>query len=178
MVTLVLFHESRFRHEFIGVNMSVLDYLRRQFVYDAWANEQVLTAIKSAEDASKLTRATELFGHILSAEKLWLERLRQKPQSQPVWPKSTIEQCEVQIQELMVLWQEYLTGLSESDLAKKISYKNSKGEPWTDAVQDILNHVVLHSMYHRGQVASSLRAAGVTPAYTDFIHAVRQGLIA
>jgi len=45
-------------------------------------------------------------------------------------------------------------------------------------VEDILTHVTIHSAYHRGQIASDLRAAGQAPAYTDFIHAVRLGLIA
>jgi uncharacterized damage-inducible protein DinB len=35
----------------------------------------------------------------------------------------------------------------------------------------------MHSAYHRGQIASLMRAGGGIPAYTDFIHAVRQGLI-
>ena len=38
-------------------------------------------------------------------------------------------------------------------------------------------HVVIHSAYHRGQIASDVRASGGVPAYTDYIHAVRQGLI-
>ena len=42
---------------------------------------------------------------------------------------------------------------------------------------DILSHVLRHSHYHRGQIASAVREAGGTPAYTDFIHAVRTGLI-
>jgi uncharacterized damage-inducible protein DinB len=44
-------------------------------------------------------------------------------------------------------------------------------------VEEILTHVVIHSAYHRGQIASDVRAAGGVPAYTDYIHAVRQGLI-
>jgi uncharacterized damage-inducible protein DinB len=35
----------------------------------------------------------------------------------------------------------------------------------------------MHSAYHRGQIASQMRASGKTPAYTDFIHGVRQGLV-
>lgn len=42
---------------------------------------------------------------------------------------------------------------------------------------DILTHVLMHSAYHRGQIASHMRANGKTPAYTDFIHAVRQGFV-
>jgi uncharacterized damage-inducible protein DinB len=37
--------------------------------------------------------------------------------------------------------------------------------------------VIMHSAYHRGQIASDMRAAGFTPAYTDFIHAIRQGFV-
>ena len=38
-------------------------------------------------------------------------------------------------------------------------------------------HVLMHSAYHRGQIALEMRAAGMEPAYTDFIQAVRQGLV-
>ena len=44
-------------------------------------------------------------------------------------------------------------------------------------MRDILAHVVLHSAYHRGQIAAAVRAGGGEPAYTDMIHAVRQGLV-
>jgi len=40
-----------------------------------------------------------------------------------------------------------------------------------------LTHVIMHSAYHRGQIALEMRAAGMEPAHTDFIHAVRQGLV-
>jgi uncharacterized damage-inducible protein DinB len=56
-----------------------------------------------------------------------------------------------------------------------VSYVNSKGEPWTNRAEDILLHVVFHSAYHRGQIASDMRPAGLQPAYTDFIHAIRSG---
>jgi uncharacterized damage-inducible protein DinB len=41
-------------------------------------------------------------------------------------------------------------------------------------VEEILTHVTIHSAYHRGQIASDVRSAGLEPAYTDYIHAVRQ----
>jgi len=49
--------------------------------------------------------------------------------------------------------------------------------PQVSRVEDVLLHVVMHSVYHRGQAAADVRANGGTPAYTDFIHAVRTGLI-
>ena len=58
---------------------------------------------------------------------------------------------------------------------ERVEYTNSKGEPWVNAVADVLHHVVMHSAYHRGQIAGDLRAAGHEPAYTDYIEAVRRG---
>jgi uncharacterized damage-inducible protein DinB len=156
--------------------MDLLEHLHRQFAYDAWANAEVLSVI-AGQSGSPSAPAMKLLAHILSAERLWLERIRQQPQSLPVWPEFNLDQGKAQIDELSQLWREYLAQLSLVALTQKIIYKNSKGESWSSTVQDVLTHVVLHSAYHRGQIASLMRASGQTPAYTDFIHAVRQGLI-
>ena len=122
-------------------------------------------------------------GHILSAEKLWLERIRRVPQSMLVWPTSTIEECDALADQMAVAWKDYLAGLSagglrsDRGLDEMVEYKNSKGELWSSRVGDVLTHVLMHSAYHRGQIALEMRAAGMEPAYTDFIHAVRQGLV-
>jgi uncharacterized damage-inducible protein DinB len=155
--------------------MELIEHLRRQFAYDAWANREVLAGLKSSQRPA--ARPLQLLAHILSAERLWLERIRNQPQSLPVWPDLTAEQCEEQITKLAQLWHEFLGQLSPAGLAEKVAYKNSKGERWTSTVEDVLTHVLLHSAYHRGQIASQVRASGEQPAYTDYIHAVRQGLI-
>ncbi len=155
--------------------METVEHLRRQFVYEAWANREVLSVVRAHQEAS--ARPLQLMAHILSAQRLWLERLTQQTQSLPVWPKFDLAECETHAAELGRLWREYFESLPPSLLSQMISYKNTKGEPWTDTVQDILTHVLVHSAYHRGQIASQMRASGQTPAYTDFIHAVRQGLI-
>jgi uncharacterized damage-inducible protein DinB len=157
--------------------MNLLEYFSRQFAYDAWANAEVLSAIKTGAQQSNLARPLKLLAHILSAEQLWLERLRQEPQTMPVWPDSGIAKCDAQIPEVARLWREFLTQISDSKLPQKVDYRNSKGEIWSSTVQDVLTHVLLHSAYHRGQIASALRESGGIPAYTDFIHAVRQGLV-
>jgi uncharacterized damage-inducible protein DinB len=155
--------------------VELIEHLLRQFAYDAWANREVLAVLRSSPHPS--ARPLQLLAHILSAERLWLERLRNQPQSLPVWPDFTFEQCEAQVTDLAQLWREFLGQFSSAGLAEKVAYKNSKGEPWTSTVEDVLTHVLLHSAYHRGQIASQVRAGGEQPAYTDYIHAVRQGLI-
>jgi uncharacterized damage-inducible protein DinB len=117
-------------------------------------------------------------GHIVGAELLWLARLRREPASLPVWPDLPVDECARHLDRLSEMWVEYLADTHGGRLAEQVSYTNSKGEAWTSGVEDILTHVTFHSAYHRGQIASDLRAAGQTPAYTDYIHAVRQGFVA
>ncbi len=155
--------------------MDLLECLRRQFAYDAWANGEILIALRAGSEPPE--RVLQLMAHIFSAERLWLERITRQPQSLPVWPEFDLERCETQMGALAGLWHEYFDQLTASGLSEPIAYKNSKGETWTSTVQDVLTHVALHSAYHRGQIATLLRSSGQTPAHTDFIHAVWQGFI-
>ena len=155
--------------------MNVADYLRRQFAYDEWANKEVLNAIRAAAGANQ--RSVQLMAHILAAEQLWLDRLKLQPQSVPVWPEPDLAQCEALAGRLGKEWLEFLDLITAGDVLQTVTYKNSKGEQWTNTIVDILTHVVMHSCYHRGQIASHMRANGQSPAYTDFIHGVRQELV-
>ena len=155
--------------------MDIVDYLHRLFAYDDWANREVLAALRNA--ANPPARSLKLIAHVLSAEELWLARLNQQKAVLPVWPELTLAQCETEADALSASWTSYLEGCEASALSRQIKYVNSKGESWTSQVDDILLHVITHSAYHRGQIASDMRGAGLAPAYTDFIHAVRQELV-
>jgi uncharacterized damage-inducible protein DinB len=147
--------------------------LKRLLDYDVWANWETLSSLRQGTAPA---RSLRWMGHIIGAEFLWFARMQGRPSEVPVWPDLTLEQCEARIRELSRSLGEALIGGSP-ELARAVAYTNSKGEPWTSTVEEILTHVVIHSAYHRGQIASDLRAAGQEPAYTDYIHAVRQGLI-
>ena len=158
--------------------MHATDFLR-MFTYDHWANRECLTAMHSSESISADTVGR--MAHILSAQKLWLERILKQPQSMPVWPSSKVEDCTTMADEMSAAWRNYLERLANQfapgSLDDKIEYRNSKGEPWSSRVEDVLTHVLFHSAYHRGQIALQMRASGMEPAYTDFIHAVRRGFV-
>ena len=153
----------------------MIPYFQRLFAYDDWANREVLASLQALKAAPP--RSLKFLAHILSAERLWLERLRVQKQTYSVWPDFSLEQCGLEAAELPVLWKTYLGSLKEDGLIRGLTYKNSKGESWASQKQDILMHVIMHSAYHRGQIAADIRAAGFIPPYTDFIHALRQGFV-
>lgn len=150
----------------------MLDRLRRLLRYDRWANAEALGSARGGAP-----RPPRLMAHVAAAEWLWLARLRRQPPPVPVWPEWDGGECERRLAALVPAWDTYLAGMDESRLGDAIEYVNSKGERWSSTVEDILLHVVLHSAYHRGQVAAAVREAGAEPAYTDYIHAVRGRLV-
>jgi uncharacterized damage-inducible protein DinB len=150
-------------------------YFLKMFKYDRWANHECLNALRTA--AVQPPQVLRLLSHTLAAQKLWLERLQRIPQSVAVWPSSTIEDCAALADEMLTAWIKYLAELPAGGFETEIDYRNSKGEPWSSRVEDIITHVLMHSAYHRGQAALEMRASGLQPAYTDFIHGVREGFV-
>ena len=155
--------------------MDIVDYLHRLFAYDDWANREVLSSLRTAPNPPP--QSLKLTAHILSAEGLWLARLKQQKPALSVWPELALAQSEAEADAVGASWRSYLEQCREADLSHQIRYVNSKGESWSSQVDDVLLHVITHSAYHRGQIASDMRAAGLTPAYTDFIHAIRQEIV-
>jgi len=155
--------------------MELRAHLRRLLAWDEWANREAIASLRAA--GTPPPRAVRFMAHVPAAERLWLGRLRQDPAPVVVWPELTLDQCAADAEEVARAWPRLLDGPPPADLERPVGYRNSRGEPWTSRVGDVLTHVVTHSAYHRGQVASELRAAGHEPAYTDFIHAVRQGFL-
>ena len=153
----------------------MLPYIREMFAYDDWANHESLRSLMEMEHPPE--RARKVMAHIVAAELLWLSRLKQEKQPVAVWPEFGLADCHHQLTLLRQGWEEYLAGLSHGDLDSTIRYTNSKGETYTNAIRDVLMHVLMHGVYHRGQIAAAVRDRAGEPAYTDFIEAVRRGKV-
>ena len=147
------------------------ELLQRMLRYDGWANRE---ALRSLRQGTPPARSLRWLAHIVGAEWLWLARMEGKESPLPVWPDLSLEQCNDLLQDL---GRRLAGDLDQDSPARQVRYTNSRGEPWTSTVEEILTHIVIHSAYHRGQIASDLRASGQEPAYTDYIHAVRQHLV-
>jgi uncharacterized damage-inducible protein DinB len=70
-------------------------------------------------------------------------------------------------------WGDWAASLTDADSARLITYQDLKGNPWTNAVTEIVLHVANHSAHHRGQVAGFIRSLGKTPPNVDSINYAR-----
>ena len=149
--------------------------LARRFAYNAWANRECLRSLRSQPGAVP-DRAVALIAHIVAAERIWLGRLGQADDTgHPVWPSFTLDESDAGLADLARAWPALLACYVPDGLDRAVAYTNSRGESYTSTAADIVEHVLLHAHYHRGQIAALLGGAGLTPATTDFILWVRSG---
>lgn len=149
----------------------MLEYLRRLFSHLRWADEQVLERLRQGTDE----RALHLLAHVLGAAKVWLIRLEGRDSRQfEVWPMLDLDGCAELAREVHPWMERYLDGLDEESLAQPIDYLSQAGVRYTNRRIDILTHLATHGVYHRGQIAQSLRGAGYEPVNTDFIMWTRE----
>jgi uncharacterized damage-inducible protein DinB len=114
--------------------------------------------------------------HIYGAEWLWLERWHGRiPSRLPAaadFPDLAALRARWAEHERNL--NEYIRSLTSSELERVVQYKNTKGVPFKGPVWPMLQHVVNHSTYHRGQVTTLLRQLGATPVSTDLIAFYRE----
>lgn len=122
-------------------------------------------------------RAIEIFCHIQAARRLWLSRIRPDLTGFPsdgVFPVWSLEQVESEAREVDGLWEGFVQDLKPEDLGRVVRYTSTEGVAYASTLSDILTHVVNHSSYHRGQIASLIAKTGVKPAVTDYIALTRE----
>lgn len=154
--------------------METLENLRRLFSYNEWANRRTIDSLN--EPANPSPKAIRALAHLLIAEQTWLARMVSNLDTTgfDFWQGSSLEECGRLADEVRQAYRDLLSGMTEERLDAKATYKNSKGVEYQTSYRDILQHVLLHSTYHRGQVAMAVRAEGGEPAYTDYIAFVRE----
>ena len=153
------------------------DDFRTLYAYNTWANRRVLEACR-ALDPSTFSRPTsgsfgsikETLSHIAWAEWLWLERWQHRSPKKASLPEaSDLPSIERIMGETARGQQSFVAQLSDERLSERISYLNIKDERWEYTLGQMLQHVVNHSTYHRGQVVTLLRQAGANGVSTDYL---------
>ena len=72
-------------------------------------------------------------------------------------------------------WTGLANGVETGRARETLAYRNFKGEDLGYRVGEVLVHVVNHSTYHRGQVATLLRQLGATPVSTEYLMMLDEG---
>lgn len=114
----------------------------------------------------------ETLAHIIGVEWIWFQRCNGvSPTTTPEWMENPARDAlRTQLRTIERDWEAYVAALRDDDLPRVIEYVHLAGEASSRKLVHLLQHVVNHSTYHRGQVATRVRQAGGTPLETDFLH--------
>ena|SRR5437868_4539708 len=158
--------------------MQLRTSFERLLAFDHWANGQSLESLEAMREPP--LQGVELMGHLLGAEVCWLSRIVHhcEPENWEWWERADVASLRRAWQEdLPARWAAFLADPAASDPARAFTYVNFLGDTAGSVVEDALLQLMFHSAYHRGQVATRVRAAGGEPAVVDFHRATRGGVI-
>lgn len=155
-----------------------LQELRMLLDFHYWARDRVLTAIdplspeQFARDLGNSFRSIrDTVSHIYFAEWVWHSRWQGHsptgPPPDPFPDQAAVRNAWVEHEAKV---RSFLEGLGDQGINRVFEYKMLNGHPGASVFWHMLQHVVNHATYHRGQVTTMLRQLGAPPPKsTDLI---------
>jgi uncharacterized damage-inducible protein DinB len=162
------------------------DDLRRLLDYHYWARDRMLEAVDRLSPDQFTRSMGNSFGsvrdtiaHIYSAEWVWYSRWRGKSPTSMLAPELLPDPGSVR-----TAWLEheqkvraFFEPLDGAGIARVIEYTSLAGQPAASVLWHMLQHVVNHATYHRGQVTTLLRQLEAPPPRSmDLIAFYRESL--
>lgn len=161
----------------------MIEEIRELFAYNRWANGRLLDAAGELSDeelrrdlGGSFSSVHGTLEHIALAEWIWLQRWRgESPAGPPEeWDASTLERLRERWRSNETGQSSLLEELDDERLMSDLQFRNTRGDPFHGRLDWLMRHVVNHSTYHRGQVASMLRRLGRPVPPTDLVFFQRE----
>ncbi len=158
--------------------------INKHLQYNHWASGKIVEFLSNADEKvfdaevnSSFPTIKKTILHIWDAEVIW--HIRLQGESPNTWPSTTFNGSNSELLlgfvEQSKLLADFIESSGEDFLHKQITYKNIKGDSFTNTVEEILFHVVNHGTFHRGQLITMMRSLGFTKfSPEDLITFLRQ----
>src|SRR5919204_4103268 len=146
--------------------------LERLYDYSYWANQKLFGVLSQLTPEEFTRSVAGSYGsvrntmvHVLSAEWGWLDRCGGPQRGERLNPEDypTLESLVEEWKRVEGWLREFLTGLSDEDLARDVEFSIGGGPTHTLPLGDLMQHAAVHAVHHRGQVALLLRELGHVP---------------
>ena len=143
--------------------------IARLYDYNFWANHRTMDSCATLTTEQFLKQAGGSFGslrntlsHIMDVE--WLYHERWQGRAPPSLPKAEdypdLAAIRTRWKDVETNLNRYVRGLSDGDLARVVEFRNTKGILYRHPLWEMMQHLVNHGTYHRGQMTTLLRMLG------------------
>jgi uncharacterized damage-inducible protein DinB len=140
--------------------------------YNYWARDRVLDAVSQITPeqflrpmGNSFSSVRDTVAHICAAERVWIARLKGEPPQGLLQPERLpdVVAARKEWAELEGAMRERLATLGPEAMQRTIEYQDLRGNHQSDALWQILQHLVNHGTYHRGQITTMLRQMDAAP---------------
>lgn len=146
-------------------NKAMKEYFKELFGYSYHFNQKLGDVFRENKEKTS-EKAVKIYNHILNAHQVWNNRIEPKESPFGIWEVHPLEDLK-DIDKNN--FQRSLLLLETCHLNSKINFANSKGLVFQNRIQDVFFHIINHSTYHRGQIATEFRREKLEPLVTDYI---------
>ena len=91
-------------------------------------------------------------------------------------PVYSFDDLEAKWNDSLQLWMDYLEAGAEEQMFEEKRFVGFDGGEWTAPLKDIALQLNYHSIHHRAQIQSVIRAQGMEPDFVDYIDTVYRKL--
>jgi uncharacterized damage-inducible protein DinB len=153
------------------------DTLQRLFLYKAWANDELLTALAKLDAEVPATKlAIKALSHTYVVDRIFAAHMRREDHtytSANLSEMPTLADLSADIRASDREYVEYVAALDREQLAEPIDFSFTDGAPGCMSREEMLMHVITHGVGHRGQVSAVMLLNSLTPAndgFTTYLH--------
>ena len=145
-------------------------YFQKQFAYNEWTNNKLIKFVMSNNINGK--QVLNIFSHLISIEEMWLERLKQTHDYLiDVWETFSIQEIEVLSTNTSKGWKNFIKRQNKNTFNTiECNYLDSNGKELNNLFIDIMQQVLTHSNYHRGQINLLIKKLNLEPPKIDYIN--------
>ncbi len=151
------------------------------FRYKAWANAELLDSVEKInfdKYPDEGTMAIRLFNHTHVVDKIFIAHLNRE--NHVFDADNTIETPSVESLRLNVRFSDkwlvdYVSELEHGALQEIVHFNFTDNDAGSMSREEILNHLIIHGGYHRGNIGMLLTSCGLDRAkdtFTRFLHAL------
>ncbi|MFX1706702.1 DinB family protein [Chitinophaga sp. CC14] len=139
-------------------------FFKEIFEYNYNINQKLGDAYNTNTDKIS-DKAQKLYSHILNAHQIWNNRIEARRSAFGVWENHAIHE----FRDIDKANHEHTFFIIDTlDLNSTVNYTKG-GKTFNKKICELLFHVINHSTYHRGQIATEFKQNGLDPLATDYI---------
>ena len=150
--------------------------VRDLYDYHRWANRRLYdfaaglgepTCAREVGPQFSYPRVTRMFAHLYGADWVWLSRWKgTSPTAVPGDELTTMQVVRERWDALEAEQKAFVDALTDADLARVVSYKNTEGKAYQAPLGKLLVHVANHATHHRSEIATMVTMLRGSPPDT------------